>query len=306
MLGFNGGLIGKPRTYTTLASNSGIWVPNERTISLGQPWNPSMISTALWLDAMDTPTLNLDLSLTPRTVYGWHDKSGNINNCTTVFGSLPTYNATGLNGKPTIDFNNSSAYLGIATRTGLSGTSDLFYAAVFQMRSGAGVWRMVMGPRGTGAGVSGFNAPANGTLLLQRMFNVAQIGGHNADVEDTRIKVDVTDMFVPRIATIGRTGGTAGNGGTVTVTATDPSQANYLTTGTQSWTSAAGWAFQIGGRQQSGTNWYDGTISECIALDRNATTLERQKIEGYLAHKWGLVASLPSDHPFKNYAPIVG
>ena len=104
----------------------------------------------------------------------------------------------------------------------------------------------------------------------------------------------------------GRTGGTAGNGGTVTVTATDPSQANYLTTGTQTWTSLAGWSFQIGGRQVSLTDWLDGTISECIALDRNATTLERQKIEGYLAHKWGLVTSLPSDHPFKNYAPTVG
>jgi hypothetical protein len=301
MIGLNGGLVGRPRTYTTLASNSGIWIASERTNALRQPWNPSMISTALWLDAMDTPTLNLDLSGTPKPVYGWHDKSGNINNCVTVFGSLPTYNATGLNGKPTIDFNNNSAYLGIASRAGLSGTSDLFYAAVFQMRNAATVWRMVMGPRGT----AGFNAAANGTLLLQRMSNSAQIGVHNTDLEDTRIKVDVTDMFVPRIATIGRTGGTAGNGGTVTVTATDPS-ASYLTTGTQTWTSAAGWAFQIGGRQQSATDWYDGTISECIALDRNATTLERQKIEGYLAHKWGLVTSLPSDHPFRNYAPTVG
>jgi len=304
MLGFNGGLVGRPRTYTTLASNSGIWIASERTNALRQPWNPSMISTALWLDAMDTPTLSLDLSGTPRPVYGWHDKSGNLNNCGTVFGSLPTYNATGLNGKPTIDFNSSSAYLGIASRTGLSGTSDLFYAAVFQMRSGAGVWRMIMGPRGTAPG--GQNSAANGALLLQRMSNAAQIGSHYTDVEDTRIKVDVTDMFVPRIATVGRTGGTAGNGGTVTVTATDPSQANYLTTGTQTWTSLAGYLFQIGGRQVSATDWLDGTISECIALDRNATTLERQKIEGYLAHKWGLVTSLPSDHPFKNYAPTVG
>ena len=304
MLGFNGGLVGKTRTYTTFGNNPGIWIASERTNGLRQPWNPSMISTALWLDAMDTPTLNLDLSLTPRPVYGWHDKSGNLNNCSTVFGSLPTYNATGLNGKPTIDFNSSSAYLGIASRTGLSGTSDLFYAAVFQMRSGAGAWRMIMGPRGTAPG--GQNSAANGALLLQRMSNDAQIGTHYTDVEDTRIKVDVTDMFVPRIATVGRTGGTAGNGGTVTVTATDPSQANYLTTGTQTWTSLAGWSFQIGGRQVSLTDWLDGTISECIALDRNATTLERQKIEGYLAHKWGLVTSLPSDHPFKNYAPTVG
>ena len=30
---------------------------------------------------------------------------------------------------------------------------------------------------------------------------------------------------------------------------------------------------------------------------------DRQKIEGYLAHKWGLAASLPADHPYKDAAP---
>jgi len=237
------------------------------------------------------------------SVYSWQDKSGTNNHIGTTANNLPTYSATGLNGKPAVDFNNSSAYLGIESPVDLSGTSDLFYAAVFEMRSGAGNWRMVMGLRG----VSAFNEAANGTLVLQRMDANAQIGCHNTDVAATTIKVDITDLFVPRIATVGRTGGTAGNGGTVTVTATDPSQVSYLTTGTQSWTSAAGYGFQIGGRQQSGTSWFDGKISECIALNnRNASTLERQKIEGYLAHKWGLVASLPNDHPFKNYAPFVG
>ena len=26
-------------------------------------------------------------------------------------------------------------------------------------------------------------------------------------------------------------------------------------------------------------------------------------VEGYLAHKWGLTARLPSDHPYKSSAP---
>lgn len=37
MLGFNGGLIGKTRTYTTIAANSGIWTPNERTVVVRVP-----------------------------------------------------------------------------------------------------------------------------------------------------------------------------------------------------------------------------------------------------------------------------
>lgn len=34
------------------------------------------------------------------------------------------------------------------------------------------------------------------------------------------------------------------------------------------------------------------------------STTERQQIEGYLAHKWGLTASLPAGHPYKTSAPV--
>ena len=29
------------------------------------------------------------------------------------------------------------------------------------------------------------------------------------------------------------------------------------------------------------------------------------KAEGYLAHKWGLESSLPSDHPYKNIGTLI-
>jgi hypothetical protein len=44
-------------------------------------------------------------------------------------------------------------------------------------------------------------------------------------------------------------------------------------------------------------------IGEVIICE-DVTTATRQKIEGYLAWKWGLVDNLPSDHPYKNAAPI--
>jgi hypothetical protein len=37
MIGFNGGLIGKTRTYTTVGANSGVWTLNERTIVVRVP-----------------------------------------------------------------------------------------------------------------------------------------------------------------------------------------------------------------------------------------------------------------------------
>jgi hypothetical protein len=44
-------------------------------------------------------------------------------------------------------------------------------------------------------------------------------------------------------------------------------------------------------------------FGEFIALSTTASTDTRQRIEGYLAHKWGLDANLPSDHPYKTNAP---
>ena len=48
-----------------------------------------------------------------------------------------------------------------------------------------------------------------------------------------------------------------------------------------------------------------GSISEVVLLDSVPTTSDRQKIEGYLAHKWGLEGNLPSDHPYKTQKPTV-
>ena len=45
-------------------------------------------------------------------------------------------------------------------------------------------------------------------------------------------------------------------------------------------------------------------VGEIIWLSGVPSDEDRQKIEGYLAHKWGLAGNLPSDHPYKHAAPI--
>ena len=54
-------------------------------------------------------------------------------------------------------------------------------------------------------------------------------------------------------------------------------------------------------------NWYGPPFGEVVGgaanPDSDITTVE--KIEGYLAWKWGLVDNLPSDHPYKDGRPLV-
>ena len=51
---------------------------------------------------------------------------------------------------------------------------------------------------------------------------------------------------------------------------------------------------------------WKGVISEVVVLNSILTAAERSKIEGYLAHKWGLSGNLPSTHTYKNAKPIIG
>jgi hypothetical protein len=44
---------------------------------------------------------------------------------------------------------------------------------------------------------------------------------------------------------------------------------------------------------------FDGQIAEIVLLNVAATTLQRQKVEGYLAWKWGIESNLPGGHPYE-------
>ena len=61
---------------------------------------------------------------------------------------------------------------------------------------------------------------------------------------------------------------------------------------------------QLGKRSYSSVNDaaqgnFNGALSEVITYNRQLGTDERQRLEGYLAIKWGLQSNLPNGHPFK-------
>jgi hypothetical protein len=59
----------------------------------------------------------------------------------------------------------------------------------------------------------------------------------------------------------------------------------------------------LGGYPEDTTEHFFGDIAEILILPK-LSTVERWIMEGYLAHKWGLTDKLPSDHLYKNVAPI--
>ena len=53
-------------------------------------------------------------------------------------------------------------------------------------------------------------------------------------------------------------------------------------------------------------NGFSGEIAEALVYDQPVNSVNRKKIEGYLAHKWGLADSLASEHPFSSTPPAFG
>ena len=49
--------------------------------------------------------------------------------------------------------------------------------------------------------------------------------------------------------------------------------------------------------------YYQGVIYEVLIFNTDLTTDRRQKVEGYLAHKWALAGDLPASHPYKVNPP---
>jgi hypothetical protein len=247
---------------------------------------------ALWLDAADTDSITLNGS----NVSQWDDKSGNGNHVSNSTASTqPAYLTTGWNGKPTVSFTKTGLeFLFKAGVSNFASNNDFTLASAFEYFQTTKAWDMVAGWRSTP------NQPSAGTPILQFMSSTnTQIGVHDTDRVATLIKVDVTSRLGKKIATVGRSGGTNGDGGAVTVTSTGFSQPTYQTDATQTWSSAAATGFQVGGRQQSGTAYGDKYISEVVGCNTKLSTEDRQKLEGYLAWKWGLAENLPNDHPYR-------
>lgn len=77
------------------------------------------------------------------------------------------------------------------------------------------------------------------------------------------------------------------------------SDTNFQTDGNTSNTNAN--EIMIGGNKNSG--YITGQFAEALIVESDITSATRQRIEGYLAHKWGLTSLLENGHPYKNFSP---
>ena len=84
---------------------------------------------------------------------------------------------------------------------------------------------------------------------------------------------------------------------------TDGVLGNSNTTGTDTGTTTA---TQIWfGSDSTPASFYTGKLGEFIQYNGTLSQADREKVEGYLAHRWGLEGLLDSGHPYKASPPTV-
>jgi hypothetical protein len=106
---------------------------------------------------------------------------------------------------------------------------------------------------------------------------------------------DITDSTTPTTTT--KIGEVTYDGATARVYRDGTEIAN----GARTLATSASATFNVG-RDTAGS-FLNGQIAEIVFTESATSTFVRQRIEGYLAHKWGLTSNLPAGHPYKTVGP---
>jgi hypothetical protein len=248
------------------------------------PFTPaSIVTPALWLDALDTSTITISGS----NVIGWRDKSSSARALTpsssTAFQYVNTFNGS----LPSVFRNAASSSDRIAqTADGFTLNNPATIFAVFQNTDSAAVARAVfwLAPPG---GLQTYLYADSGNLVISS-------GGSNAfagtGLSSTTNQI-ITMATGASSTLLYQNGGVNGAGSTVSPSVTVNIPGGTLTG-----------QLGIGGLGGNNFSWF-GHFSEIIIVNTSLTDANRQKIEGYLAWKWNLVGSLPTNHPYFSVKP---
>ena len=264
--------------FAVYAINYPGWSVPKYTSSITGAFTPLRVANLrLWLDASDSSTV----IRSGANITQWNDKSGcNYNTSNTITAGTIVYTSNALNSKNVITFN-SNGFLGPTSVT----SNAVSFFNVFYFSNSVTTSTRVQSLAAPGQPPYG----GNGYTELTRNFaelvtfrnNVKNILANPFPLQSWN---QVGVLQVPNVSYINS------NGSPLQLLSTNIS-ANFAVT-------------QYGiGRSTLAEGYLQGIYAESLVYSGAVSDSDRQKIEGYLAWKWGLESKLPSNHPYKNGPP---
>jgi hypothetical protein len=275
-------------------------------------WDPSLITTALWLDAADASTVTTVSS----AVSQWNDKSGNGRNAAqSTAGNRPEYQSAAQNGLNAVRFTAASAHFLTAGTTSTwnflhngTGSAVFFVSRVRSTGDNPNQVHTYLSTGGAGSLSVGCwiayddtssSSRNNGLNIRVANSGTGGLGTYSSnDITNDKITPGTYHILS---SYVDADNATAANR-TVQRVDGSASFSSNTSTNTPS-TSNSATALNIGRDVASATLDFTGDICEVLVFNTQPGTTDRQRIEGYLAHKWGLTANLPIDHPYKVNPP---
>lgn len=258
--------------------------PDQSAVLSGEaPWTPANIATVVgWYDASDTATI----TETGGAVSQWDDKSGNGLNLSQGEGTRqPLTGTVSMNGVNALKFDGSNDRMATSSNPFGAAVDNAFVIAVHKVDAVAnGTFFTLTGSRNNVNRWQSHAPWGNGTIFLDNGGGAApnRISTSYGVTAGTNVMVGFYGSTTDNVQQIFKNG---------SVLIEDASGHSVATVGN----------IFVGG--DGGTDHQNTSIGEFIIVNGNISTVDRQKLEGYLAHKWGLAASLPVDHPYKEAAP---
>ncbi len=254
----------------------------------------------LWFDASD-PNANRTLLANGTAVATWYDKSPNGYSVSqTTSGNRPIFTTAAQNSLPGIQFQTntflSSLSVNMPRFTQAGGAGSVFIAARnASTNAGWNIVNTVWFDSGGGDSAAlrryhfSFNqgSTAGTTLYVNNGANFVFVGQDTGNAVSPSANAILGFTISSSFATINT------NGNSV----------SYTGYALQDITNNTGLFIFGDNRNNSGVG-ANIMIFEMVGFNTQLTTSDRQKIEGYLAWKWGLTSNLPSTHPYKNSRPL--
>ena len=226
----------------------------------------------------------------------WSDSSPSGYNASSGGSNRPTFVANALNGLPVVRFNGSN-HLSL-------GSTDLF------RNVGGGTVYAVLRDLATTTRGTLLHIDTNNGFFTRATIESGGSGGSSKyEVGGRRLDSDTYARALGSTVT----GAWTMVGGLWNYAAAslalylngsiDAQNTSFQTSGLTSNTSSSALGTNLGASSTSNNNGFNGDFAECVVVNVALGTTDREKLEGYLAHKWGLTANLPSSHPYKSSAP---
>ena len=230
----------------------------------------------MWLDATDSTKL----TLSGTNVTTWTDKSGNGNNATTGGTIAPTLTKAGINGLDVLEFGLSNTEM---VSQDLYGNRSFAMFAITRRKASYTAGTVT-------AWLAGLDQATNSNCIFGYSGNsTVKFGFYNNEL-NVPITTYASASEPPYILAFYYTPGTRQVWANGSLLGSDANSTNLISAS----------RMRIGRFLSA---YWRGQIGEIIAYNGVLNPSQREVIEAYFAHKWGLVSSLPASHPYRKIRP---